>query len=153
VPGEPRNAASDINRRWAGLLNDRDFVVRQGSTLATPDFVRYDKRRLTAQPTVIGVEAWLDGLFELEKLTGNWPRYELRKILAVRGERLCASHWVLRFGESAEMEFVLVGRVDEACERPDLTCFFDPEDLDLAIAELDRLHAELESEDAQPPAE
>lgn len=150
VGGEPRNAASDINRRWAELLNDRDFVVREGLSLATPGYVREDRRRVTAQPAVTGAQAWLDGLFELERLAGEWPRYECRKILAVRGDRLCVAHWVLGFGEFAEMEFVLVGRLDAACERPEYGCFFDPEDVDAAMAELERLHAELDAEDAQP---
>ena len=149
MDGEPQNAASDINRRWAELLNDREFVVREGLSLATPDYVRVDRRRVTAQPTVTGAQAWLDGLFELEKLTGEWPRYECRKILVVRGERLCVAHWVLGLGQSAEMEFVLVGRMDVACERPEYACFFDPEDVDRAIAELDRLYAELQLESTQ----
>lgn len=144
VDGEPRNAASDLTRRSVGWLNDRDFVVRQGETMVTRDFVRVDHRRVIAQPPV-GARAWVAGLFEWEKLTGEWPVYELTKVLAVRGDRTSASHWVVRAGDLAEMEFIVVNASDRTGERFAAIHFYDPEDIDAAVAELDRLHAEYEA--------
>ena len=141
---EPRNAGSDLARRAADWLNDRDFVEREGEKMVTPDFVRYDHRRVTPQPPV-GAQEWVAGLFELEKLTGDWPVYELTETLAVRGDRTSATHWVLHFGEFAEMEFIAVGLSDEQTDRMAELHFYDPEDIDAAIAELDRLHAETEA--------
>lgn len=143
MEGEPRNAAANLARHWVVLLNDRDRFVEEGLSLVTPDFVRYDERRLTAQPPVVGGQAWVDGVIELEQLAGEWPRYEVTKVLAVRGDRLAATHWVLRFGETAEMEFITVFRSDKACERGEVTYFFDPKAR--AVSQLDTLHAEIET--------
>ena len=151
MEGEPRNACSDLARRAADWLNDRDFVEREGETMVTSDFVRYDHRRVTPQPPV-GPKEWVAGLFELEKLTGDWPIYELVEVLAVRGDRASATHWVLQFGEFAEMEFIAVESCDQQRERLVELHFFDPEDVDAAVAQLDRMHAETEGRDSSPPA-
>ena len=58
---------------------------------------------------------------------------------------------LVQFGNGSVFEQVNLHRSDEAVERSELAIFFDPEDLDLAIAELDQLHAELDSEIARPP--
>ena len=115
--------------------------------MVTRDFVRFDHRRVVAQPPV-GARAWVAGLFEWEKLTGEWPVFELIEVVAVRGDRTCASHWVVRAGALAEMEFLVVNASDQKGERFATIHFFDPEDIDAAVAELDRLHAEYEPEHA-----
>ena len=145
---EPRNAASELTRCSVGWLNDRDFVVRAGTTMVAPDFVRIDHRRLVAQPPV-GAEAWVAGLFDLENVAGAWPFYELTEVVAVRGDRACASRWLIQLGDF-EVEYLVVNACDETGERFATIHFFDPEDIDAALVELDRLHAELETEGAGP---
>lgn len=141
---EPRNAASEFTRRWAAWLSDRDFVAREITTLITPDFVRYDRRRLVAVPPA-GATAWVDELFEIAEPTEQWPTYELIEIVAVRGDRACASRWVIRFGDRAEAHVVMVSIFEEKLQRLQRHYIFDPEDIEVAIEELDRLHVEFEA--------
>ncbi|MFW2336057.1 hypothetical protein [Ilumatobacter sp.] len=144
---EPRNLATEVTRRSVGWLNDRDFVAREGETMVSPDFVRYDHRRVVAQPPA-GPKDWVAGLFAWEEITGEWPTYELSEILAVRGDRTCACRWVMHFGDF-EAEYVVVNASDRAGERFATIRFYDPEDIDEAMAELDRLHAEIEADDEE----
>jgi hypothetical protein len=143
MDGEPRNAAVDLVAPFLRHLNDRDVFVNEGLSLVTADFVRYDERRLTAQPIASG-RGWVDAVIDLARVAGEWPRCELTEIVAVRGDRLCAAHWSARFGGGAEIELITVVRVDETCQRFQALYYFDPEDRDRAIARLDELHAELE---------
>jgi hypothetical protein len=147
VDVEPRNLATEVTRRSVGWLNDRDFVAREGETMVSPDFVRYDHRRVVAQPAV-GPKEWVAGLFAWEEITGEWPTYELSEILAVRGDRTCACRWVMHFGDF-EAEYVVVNASDGTGERFATIRFYDPEDIDEAMAELDRLHAEIEADDEE----
>lgn len=141
---QPQNAASAFVHRTAVILSDLERTRREMLATVTPDFKRYDRRRITSQPTV-DAQGWLRAILEFENLTGEWPTVETPEILAVRGDRLCASHWVLRFGES-RLEFLIVSQVEGTGEnRGELGAFFDPEDLDAAIAELDRLQTQLET--------
>lgn len=141
--GESTSPAVEFATAFLAHLNDRDFFVNEGLSLVTADFVRYDKRRITAQPPA-DAKKWIDSVIELEQLAGEWPRSELRELLAVRGDRLFAVHWVARFGDRAEMDIVTVARVDEVGERFEVLYYFDPEDVDRAIAQLDALQAEIE---------
>ena len=143
---EPSNEASEFAYRSVELLNDRDFMVRNGLSLCTEDFIRYDRRRMTAQPPA-DRQGWLDAMLTFEELSGgHWPTFELTGTLAVRGRRLAANRWTMGLGEAGEVEFVVVTRTDEAVDKMELIYFFDPEDTSPALAELDRLHAELESD-------
>ena len=124
------------------LLNDRAFMDREGVSLFTADFVRYDRRHVTPQPPC-DAETWVGEQFVLEQLAGEWPTYELAEVVAVRGDRLSVSRGVVHLGDVATMEFIVVAGIDEAGERAQIGYYFDPEDVDRAIVELDRLHAEL----------
>jgi hypothetical protein len=138
--GEPSNAASEWTYKTAALLNDRDFMLRDGLSLCTEDFVRYDRRRMTAQPPT-DRQGWLHAMLEFEELAnGQWPAFELTEVLGVRGRRCVANRWVLTFGDVGELEFIVVGRTNEAIDKNEVIYFFDAEDVEEAIAELDRLH-------------
>ena len=64
--------------------------------------------------------------------------------------RLCLAPWVSQNRDAAGMEFIAVGRVDEAGERAEAAYYFDVEDVESAIAALERQHAELDTKAAQP---
>lgn len=147
MTGEPSNAASERGHEFAALLNDRDFMVRNGLSLCTDDFVRYDRRRVTAQPPA-DRQGWLDAMFTFEELAnGQWPTFELTETLAVRGNRLVVARWTMGLGEMGVIEFIVVTLTDEAVERNEVIYFFDDDDIDAALAELDRLHSAIESGD------
>jgi hypothetical protein len=56
----------------------------------------------------------------------------------------------VEFPNGSVLEQVNLSQSDELVKRSELAIFFDPEDIDLAIAELDRLHAELEPDIVRP---
>ena len=100
---------------------------------------------MTAQPPA-DRHGWLDAMITFEELAGGqWPGFDLTETVAVRGRRLAANRWTMRLGQSGEVEFIVVTRTDDAVEKLEVIYFFDPEDLDEAVAELDRLHAEIEA--------
>jgi hypothetical protein len=119
-------------------------MLRDGLSLCTEDFVRYDRRRLTAQPPT-DRQGWLDAMFTFEELAGGrWPTFELTETVAVRADRLAVNRWTMRLGDVGEVEFIIATRTNEAIDKMEIIYFFDPEDMDEALAELDRLHAEIE---------
>jgi len=143
---EPSNEASEFAYRAVAMLNDREFMVRNGLSMCTEDFVRYDRRRMTAQPPA-DRQGWLNAMLTFEELSGGqWPTFELTSTLAVRGNRLVANRWTMGLGGAGEVEFLVVTLTDQSVERNEIIYFFDPEDTNDALAELDRLHAELEPE-------
>lgn len=101
---------------------------------------------MTAQPPA-DRQGWLDAFFSFEELAGgHWPTLEVTDTLAVRGNRLVANRSTIGLGETGEVEFVVVTRTDEAVDKIEFIYFFDPEDINEALAELDRLHTEIEVE-------
>ena len=146
MAGELSNAASELANRSATLLNDRDYMLRDGLSMCTEDFVRYDRRRMTAQPPA-DRQGWLDAMITFEELAGGqWPTFELTDTVAIRGRRLAALRWTMGVGEVGEVEFIVVSRANEVADKMEVIYFFDPEDMNEALAELDRLHTEIEFE-------
>ena len=139
---EPANAAAEVVGRLVGLLNNDEFVRRNLLSMPAPGFIRHDRRRVTPQPPADG-EGWVATLVNLAELLGEGATYQLREVVATRGERLVAVHTMGGVPGAAELEFIGVVGIDEELERIEIVTFFDPEDADLALAELDRLHDEL----------
>lgn len=124
------------------MLNDREFVVDGARSVLAPGFVRIDRRRLVAQPPADREGLLASGL-EIEQLVGEFPRVTLLETLAVRGDRLVATRVLNRLGDRGEYHLVVVSQFDPAVEKLELTIYFDPEDAELAMAELDRLHEQM----------
>lgn len=142
VDDEPTNSAAEFSRYGVGMLNDEEFVRREGLSLVTPDFIRYDRRRLTSQPPADRHE-WLVALVSFGEVSGSWPEYSVAEVVSVRCERLALFNLRARFADGSEIRFLIVTRTDETHERWELSIFYDPEDVELAAAELDRLHDEI----------
>jgi hypothetical protein len=68
-----------------------------------------------------------------------------QKVLAVRGDHLMLARFVDRYPDGSMREFLAISYFagDPLQER--LGVMFDPDDLDLATTELDRLYAEIEA--------
>ena len=60
------------------------------------------------------------------------------------GMRQAVNRWTMSLGDVGEVEFIVAARTNEAIGKMEVIYFFDPEDMDEALAELDRLHAEIE---------
>jgi len=140
---EPRNAASELARKIVHLLNDRDYVLSGGpSVTSAPGFTLIDHRRLALAPSE-DVDQFPADIEAYESLTGQWPDFVVREVVAVRGDRLVLYRMAVVFGETGEHEFTVVERFDKSLERVETSHLFAVEEVDAAIAELDRLHAEL----------
>ena len=65
-------------------------------------------------------------------------------MVAVRGHRSAAFVEVVDYGEDTLVEVITCCRLDEDLRRIERLVILDIDDRDAAIAELDRLHAELD---------
>ena len=143
VGTEPDNAAADFSRTVMEFMNDREFMTSdQCHRLFGSGFMRFDHRRITAQPPA-DRDQWLAGLVTMEQLGGRWPTFGLTEVLAVRGTRLLAYRMVIVLGEMGELDFIVVGQCDETIERAEFLWMYDPEDVDAALDQLDRTGTEL----------
>ncbi len=76
-------------------------------------------------------------------LLGSQPHFSIVEVIAVRGERCAAYIEKVAYVEADMfMETIMVMKSDPALERSQ-TVVFDVDDRDAAIAELDRMHAEI----------
>jgi len=109
--------------------------------LFAPAFVRHDRRRVIAQPPA-DAAAYITSIVELERLTGAFPIYVMQEPVGARGQRLCAIRLIGHLGAD-EMSMIVVIQTDDTVGRLEQLIQYDPEDIDDALAELDRLYAEL----------
>jgi hypothetical protein len=140
---ELSNSTIELVRDWiADIINDRE-AWRDGrvAKVLAPEFVRHDRRKVIAQPPADAAE-YIASVVELERLTGEFPIYVMQEPVSVRGQRLCAVRWIGRLGAD-EMSMIIVIQADDTVGRLEQVILFDPEDSDDALAELDRLYAEL----------
>ena len=143
----PRNAASDKFTADFARMGDRRWVESEMLASFADDFVRDDRRRLlsfeatTAQDLVDVALAW----FEVD---AGRPSFEPVAVLAVRGDRLALVRWRVVFGNGFVSEMLGVQQFDELIERHERLVVFDVDDVDSALAELDRLHALIQLDEA-----
>lgn len=142
---EAHNAAADRFVRIVELLNDREFVTRGAPEVFATGFTRTDRRRLVGQPPTDSQGLLAAGL-EIEQLVGDFPQVTVQELLAVCGDRLVAARLLNKLGNRGELHLVVVARFDPDVEKVQRLILFDPEDIELAIAELERLNSEIEAE-------
>jgi hypothetical protein len=142
MPHRPTNRAVERVRECVMLLNDREYVATRGRELFAPDFVRLDRRRLVTQPP-LDRDGFIASWFELETLSGTFPRLQITDVIAVRGDRLAAYRLTLHLTDAARYDLVDVIRFDRAVDRSEVLVRFDAMDAGAAIAEVDRMDEEL----------
>jgi hypothetical protein len=135
VASEMSNQATEavIGLITTAYADDRAGVAR----FAESEMVRRDRRRLGG-PTVVGRdEFWTAARGILDVGFNRWTA----STLDLRGE----AHALVRVQQSADtgyaMEWLVVIETNDDGRIVELV-YFDPEGVDAAIAELDRLHAE-----------
>lgn len=77
------------------------------------------------------------------------PIQRVRRVLATLGDRLVAAHIESDTGQW-ESESIMVWRIDSQLRNLQVAVIFDADDVDAAIAELDRMHVAMEAEPATP---
>ena len=108
-------------------------------------FLREDRRHFITVPTV-GVEGLLESFRAYWDLGVGAPTFVVAEVHAVRGERLVLFRGRAEFAEGQATEsLVLVMFSSEM--KVARTVLFDLDDLDSALAELERMHAEIETDE------
>ena len=148
VEQEPRNPASDLARYGFGRFADLEFLAGLPDRLSH-DFVADDRRRIVGLGTT-NRRASLEGYGLLRDLGGP-VKVEVQEILGTRGKRLVALRVRHTFTDrGAEMESIWVIQYDRPVWLTERMVQFDSEDVGPALAELDRLHNEIEANDTPP---
>jgi hypothetical protein len=144
VSDEPSNAASETLRLNFSALNGLGSAPRNVRTFLTDDFVHEDRRRGVSFPNVDAdshprfVEsAWQTG--------AGQPEFVVSQILAVRGDRFVAALIRIDYGNGMLLESAHVLALDATLRLAQREIDFDVDDIDGAIAELDRLHSQSEA--------
>ena len=92
--------------------------------------------RLNAQEFVSGFKAAWD-------VGSGRPQFSIEEVLAVRGQRLAVIVDRTDFGDDMRVDLIGINQLDRTLRLQRVTSF-DVDDSDAAIAELDRLHAEID---------
>ena len=144
VSDEPSNAASEYVRANIRALNRFELPAADLRSALTDDFVHQDRRHGPTFPTMdaeltakAGASIWDTG--------AGRPRLTVHEILAVRGDRLAACKVEVDYGNGFLREFIHVLELDASLTLLQRTFDFDVDDVDRAIAELDRMESQADA--------
>ena len=115
--------------------------------MLTDDFERQDRRRLVGVPGSVGRAEYLRQQQTFFDLGSGRPKIVPIEFLATRGERLIAGRVSIAYPDGSETQLASVHRLNVACDKCELLIIFDPEGIDEVMAELERLHAEIEADE------
>ena len=140
VVKDGRTQASDQVRRHfdEAVMNPERLDEIRG--MLADDYVHVDRRSVVGLPD-------LDGAGFIESLRiGHEAGLDSfdRQLVARLGDRLFLSHVKTRFTDGSEKQYLVLNQWDRDVAKVEQSVRFDPDDLDAATAELDRLYAELD---------
>ena len=141
---EPSNAASEAVRNAYALANGREAPSEEAvRAILTDDFVFESRRSGVRFPDA-------DAEFAPKIIVSKWqtgagqPRWEL-ETLAVRGERFAAVAVQFDYGNGMRSDYINVFGFDATLRLLQRQVDFDRDDIDGAIAELDRMHRQADA--------
>lgn len=137
----PRNTASDRAFEGFHLLGDRVYLEALRTDPGgwySPTLVREDRRRLVGAPTTRTLAEFVEQATTWLALSDSTPTFSIESVVAVRGERCALIRCRVAFGDMAT-EFLNAFR-NATTGETQIAVLFDLDDMDAAIAELDRLH-------------
>lgn len=140
------NAAVEFIRRGHASMNAAESPPNVGelSESVSSDFV-YDARNSLGVD--FGPSDWPEFLGSIWHVSAGRPKFSELQVLAVRGQRCAVITARIDYGEDAFSEYLHCIVLDPELQRLRRIVSFDsdrPDDRDAAIAELDRLHAEID---------
>jgi hypothetical protein len=141
VGAEPSNAASDALRSNLGALNGLESAPRNIRAFLTDDFVHEDRRRGVSFP-IVDADSHQEFVDSAWQTGAGRPEFAAPRILAVRGDRFVAALIRIDYGNGMLLEAVHVFALDATLSLAQREIDFDVDEVDAAIAELDRLHLE-----------
>ena len=133
------NSVRDVGQFWESITAEDQW--------STEDFSFDDRRHVVSFGTTNAA-----GL--LDAVSTYWefgrPTFEVLKILGIRGERVAAGLVRVQLPSDIVNEWIHVLELDRTLQRVRRMVQFDPDDRHAAIAELDRIHAEIDDETDTP---
>ena len=135
VEYEPHRAAQEVS----GIIQNPERLDELNGYF-TDDFIGVDRRSLVAFPDLDAPE-----MIEMLRL-GHEAGLEQfdNEYLAARGERLILNRVMTRFADGSVKDYLTVVQWNPALTKCERQVRFDVDDLDAALAELDRLHTEID---------
>ena len=141
------NAVTERMRRAYDFSNERSEAP---SIAFTDDFIFFDRRKGGANLGE-GDASYFRRTFEQFWMVGGRPHFSMVEVIAARGEWCAACVEKVVFGDSGMyLEHINVMAGHPLRESWRRFAFFDPDDVDAAIAELDRMYAEVDTEPETP---
>ena len=142
---EPSNITSEGMRKALALLTEAGSPSEEWLRAGlTDDFVYEDRRSGLSFPDA-DAESFPNSVLSMWQTGADGqPRFE-PKTLAVRGERFAAATIQLDFGNGMLIESVHLLALDPNLALVQHVVDFDIDDIDGAIAELDRLHSQADA--------
>jgi len=134
-------------REFVARWREPDFIARELRTLLTDDFVRVDHRRLVGVPGAVGPDEYVEQQLSFAEPGTERPTPELLGVLGTRGNRCVATRSRVVYLNGTASDMITVRAFDAAVEKCARLVIFDADEVDSALQELDRLHAEIERED------
>jgi hypothetical protein len=106
-------------------------------------FTREDRRRLIAMPSG-DVDSYLDSFEAWYGIGDGQPRFNVGEVVGVRGERLVLIRIRVDYASGQATEFLYLFQFDREIGQVERQVAFDLDDVDVAVAELDKIQAALE---------
>jgi hypothetical protein len=132
------------------FLNALDEPPAESRRWGVSDDLVFDDRRRSGFSfgRIEGPTEYRDWLAASWGLTDERPHFTLVEVIAVRGQRCAAIVIEVDYGHDMSLRHIECWRLDADVRLADRARAFDLDDLDEAIAELDRLHTETDETDA-----
>lgn len=125
-------------RDFAARWHDPSFIARELRSLLTDDFVRVDHRRLVGVPGAVGPEEYVEQQMSFSEVGTERPTVELFGVLGTRGDRCVAMRSRVVYPDGAASDMITVRTFDAAVRKCARLVIFDAEDVESALAELER---------------
>ena len=125
--------------RW----DDPDYVKTAGRDMLADGFTREDRRRLIAMPSG-DVDSYLNSFDAWYEIGDGQPRFNVAEVIGVRGERLALTRARVDYASGQASELLYLFQFDQGIGQVERQVAFDLDDVDAAVAELDKMQAALE---------
>lgn len=142
---EPQNRASERLRDDSPKYGDITFLRTQARALLADHFVREDRRSIVSLPET-DADGWIAQVLALHDLGSGSPRIWVDEVVAVRGERLVLYRVCIEYPDALAHRMLAISQFDARIDLVERFVTFDPDDVDAAIHELDRLMAGLDAD-------
>jgi hypothetical protein len=141
---EPHNLASERVREDSPKYGDITFLRTQARNLLADSFVRDDRRSIVALPQT-DADGWIEQVLTLHDLGSGSPQIQMEEVVAVRGERLALYRIGLDYPDGQDNHQLAITQFDAEVDLVERFITFDPDDVDAALDELNRLSADLDA--------